>query len=326
MEREIKVSVLCNVYNHGKYIRDALEGFVMQKTDFLYEVLVHDDASTDNSAEIIREYEEKYPDIIKPIYQTENQYSKRISIYRTQHLPRAKGRYIAVCEGDDFWTDPCKLQKQYDFMEDNPDYSLCACGTRWLNIRTGMEENKCHTADDRDVTAEELILGEKGMVFHYSTFFMKKDVFFKKTDWRPLFPIGDYSLAILAALNGKVRMLSDIMTTYRYYADNSWTVRMDDDESRARISLRMIEGLEALDKATDGCYAEAISKRILRHKYTHAIMTHDYNALRSGELGVVYKSRSLMYRFSDMLRCKHPRLYTVIMKPIARMVKSASAR
>lgn len=119
------LSICCLAYNHAPYIRQCLDGFMMQKTDFAFEVLIHDDASTDGTADIIREYEAKYPDIIKPIYQTENQYSKGIKISGTYQFPRAKGKYIAMCEGDDYWTDPLKLQKQVDFLEKNEDYVLC---------------------------------------------------------------------------------------------------------------------------------------------------------------------------------------------------------
>ena len=122
---EIKVSIICSVFNHGKYIRRCLEGFVSQKTNFNYEVLIHDDASTDNSAQVIREFEEKYPEIIKPIYQTENQFSKKIPINITYQFPRVKGKYIAICEGDDYWVDEYKLQKQVDYMDAHPDCTFC---------------------------------------------------------------------------------------------------------------------------------------------------------------------------------------------------------
>ena len=122
---EIKVSVMCLVYNHGKYLRDCLEGILMQRTDFAYEILLHDDASTDNSADILREYEAKYPNVVKPIYQTENQYSRSIPISFTYQYPRAQGKYIALCEGDDYWIDPYKLQKQVDYMESHPDCTFC---------------------------------------------------------------------------------------------------------------------------------------------------------------------------------------------------------
>ena len=121
------VAIRCITYNHEPYIRDALEGFVMQKTNFPFVAIVHDDASTDGTAAIIREYAERYPDIIKPIYETENQYSKRDgSLTRIMNAAcdATGAKYIAMCEGDDYWIDPLKLQKQVDFLESHPDYGM----------------------------------------------------------------------------------------------------------------------------------------------------------------------------------------------------------
>lgn len=124
MNDEILVSIQCLVYNHEPYLRQCLDGFVMQKTNFRFEAIVHDDVSTDGSAAIIREYAEKYPDIIKPIYETENQYSKRDgSLFKIMNAA-CRGKYIAMCEGDDYWIDPLKLQKQVDFLEVRPDYGM----------------------------------------------------------------------------------------------------------------------------------------------------------------------------------------------------------
>ena len=121
---QILVSILCCTYNHEAYIRQCLEGFIMQKTDFRFEAVVHDDASTDNTAAILREYAEKYPDIINPIYETENQYTKKDdSLVRIMNAA-CKGKYIAFCEGDDYWTDPYKLQKQVDIFENNNKIGL----------------------------------------------------------------------------------------------------------------------------------------------------------------------------------------------------------
>jgi glycosyltransferase involved in cell wall biosynthesis len=122
------VAINCLVYNHEPYLRDCLEGFVMQQTNFPFVAIVHDDASTDASAAIIHEYEEKYPHIFKPIYETENQYSKRdgsIDRIMNEAIEATGAKYVAMCEGDDYWTDPLKLQKQVDFMEANPEYGLC---------------------------------------------------------------------------------------------------------------------------------------------------------------------------------------------------------
>lgn len=126
LESPVIVSVQCMAYNHEPYIRECLEGFVMQKTNFRFEAIVHDDASTDGTADIIREYAEKYPDIIKPIFETENQYSKHDGSIERIMNEACIGKYIALCEGDDYWTDRYKLQKQVDFMEGHPDCSVCA--------------------------------------------------------------------------------------------------------------------------------------------------------------------------------------------------------
>ena len=156
------VAINCLVYNHEPYLRDCFEGFVMQQTNFPFVAIVHDDASTDNSAAIIREYEEKYPDIIKPIYETENQYSKRdgsLERIMNEALEATTARYVAICEGDDYWTDPLKLQKQVDYMEANPDCTCYAHNSLMLNTKTheiGLFNDKLLCM--HDYTLEQFIM------------------------------------------------------------------------------------------------------------------------------------------------------------------------
>ena len=119
------VTIRCLVYNHEQYLRKCLDGFIMQKTNFPFEAVVHDDASTDGSAAIIKEYAERYPSIIKPIFEIENQYSKHDGSLRRIMNEHTRGKYVAMCEGDDYWIDPLKLQKQVDFLENHPDYGMC---------------------------------------------------------------------------------------------------------------------------------------------------------------------------------------------------------
>ena len=203
---EIMVTVLCAAYNHEKYIRDALEGFVMQKTSFAFEVLVHDDASTDSTAEIIREYEQKYPEIIKPIYQTENQYSKGVNRLFTFMLPRARGKYIAVCEGDDYWTSPDKLQKQVDYIESHPECALVS----HLAMMSYVDRNYVTKYTDRDfstperciVSAEEIIA--KHTIFPTASMLFRRDYYERNRELLSSVRLFDYVGKIMLATEGTV--------------------------------------------------------------------------------------------------------------------------
>jgi glycosyltransferase involved in cell wall biosynthesis len=155
------VSICCITYNHEKFIEDSLEGFLIQETDFPFEILIHDDASTDKTASIIREYEKKYPDVIKAIYQKENQYSKGIKPSVKFNYPRAKGKYIALCEGDDYWIDPLKLQKQVAFLEANPEYVMCYHNAKIIDENGDLiSQSKLPNELKRDFSKKELIQGK----------------------------------------------------------------------------------------------------------------------------------------------------------------------
>lgn len=127
------VSIFCLTFNHVHFIRDAIEGFLIQRTTFSVEILVHDDASTDGTLEIVQEYEKRYPKLIFPIYQKENQYSKGIDPFTKFLIPRARGKYISVCEGDDWWIDPLKLQKQVNVFDAYPDTIICGARAKTWN-------------------------------------------------------------------------------------------------------------------------------------------------------------------------------------------------
>lgn len=170
---EITVSVCCLSYNHEDYIRQCLDGIVMQQTSFRFEVLVHDDASTDKSQQIILEYSQKYPDIIKPILQKENQYKKGEGILGKFLFPKCSGKYIAFCECDDYWTDNNKLQRQVDFLETNPIYVATADNGLVIN----SIQNKQHlfnTAPSHDVSMQEIITLRR---FPTAGVLCKKDAF-----------------------------------------------------------------------------------------------------------------------------------------------------
>lgn len=232
MSEEIMVSVICTVYNHEKYLRKCLDGFVMQKTNFKFEVLIHDDASTDSSADIIREYEKKYPDIIKPIYQTENQYSKGVKVSQTFLYPLMSGKYIAFCEGDDYWCDENKLQKQFDIMESHPNCSICVHDVYDITESGDLIGTK-HPVQIINKTLFDMddylvyILNGAFHPFQTSSYFLKRNVLesdlYKNLD---LSPVGDVRMVFTSLALGNLYYMDKGMSCYRTNSIGSWSNRV----------------------------------------------------------------------------------------------------
>lgn len=221
-DNNIMVSICCITYNQEKFIRQALDGFLMQKTNFKYEIIIHDDASTDNTANIIREYEKKYPDIIKPIYQTENQYSKgkkpTLITYKA-----AQGKYIALCEGDDYWIDENKLQLQVDYMEKNKECSFCFHDALILNIKNNKKEkwkwyNKKYLKKDGNYNAGELDL--LGFIPTASYMYRKKYIE-NMPEWFKKCIVGDRPLKLIVSSYGYAHYINRAMSVYRIGIGNS---------------------------------------------------------------------------------------------------------
>ena len=310
----VAVSVVCLTYNQEEYIRDALNGFVSQKTDFPFEVIVHDDASTDGTAAIIREFEERYPEIIKPVYEEENQYSKHRGIYYFIIRPLIRGKYVAFCEGDDYWTDDRKLQKQYDYLEAHPEYTMCACASTWVDMKTGKSFPSFFSRNDTDVSMEDVIVERKGRPFQYASFFIRTEIWNRWPRWRHSYPVGDTPVAILAAQYGKIRYIAQEMCVYRWRSASSWTAKMDDESHRVKEFEQMIGAIERFNDATDRQYDDIVRARVLSLRYKIALSQRDFRAIRSGELRQLYRERTVLQRLADFCRCKLPAVYQLVKK------------
>jgi len=238
---DILVSISCTSYNHEKYIKQCFDGFLMQKTNFNFEILVHDDASTDNTAAIIKEYENKYPDLFKCIYQTENQYSQGIrGIMSRFNFPRAQGKYIALCEGDDYWTDPLKLQKQVDFLEKNRDYGLVHAQ---MNKLFDATNNITPINKDRSKTSFVELLKENPIVT--LTTVMRKDLLLRYIEevqpQTKNWIAGDTPMWLWFSLHSKIYFLDEIMATYRVRLGSMSNVIGSEkylDYIKSRLSIR----------------------------------------------------------------------------------------
>jgi glycosyltransferase involved in cell wall biosynthesis len=211
------VSISCIAYNHKEYIHQAIDGFLKQKTTFPVEVLIHDDASTDGTTNIIREYEKKFPKLILPIYQTENQYMRGVKPALAFNFPRARGKYIALCEGDDYWTDPLKLQKQIEFLEANPDHVLCFHKIKTL-IKdqlledNGIEERYKRAIEKNGLTTLDLL--EQGNFIHTCSVVFRNKI--PKIPFEYNFSsVGDYFFFIILSELGLMHRIDEHMGVYR---------------------------------------------------------------------------------------------------------------
>ena len=302
----IVVSIVCNTYNHEEYIRDALDGFVMQKADFAFEILVHDDASTDNTAQIIREYEAKYPELIKPIYQTVNQYSQGIGISRTYQYPRAKGKYIAICEGDDYWTDPDKLQKQVEALEAHPEVDICAHSVSMVMANTGKSIRViAPAAADTIIPVEQVIMGGGGFVATNSLMFrteLNKNIpqFRQKLDL-------DYLLQIHGSLRGGMLYLKDNMAYYRYMVSGSWTQRVASvKEKHIHFQQKLVDMLRQLDEDTEYAYKNIINYTCLRREFAVLELCENYSAMRREPYLKVYCQLSVKRKVTIFVKERFP--------------------
>lgn len=256
---ELMVSILCATYNHEDYIRDALEGFLAQKVDFKYEVIVHDDASTDETARIVRQYEDRYPDIIRGIYQKENQYNKKRSILR-KVFNICKGKYIATCEGDDFWIDRYKLQMQIDYMEQHKECVLTAHNSIELDYKNRKIKALYPYEKDGKLSSENIIMQYGGNLPSASIVcraeFIKMEEFFYEAG------ILDYPLQLNYLTKGTIYYFDRIMSVYRHYHNGSWgKEQISDRKKRLMHSIKMIHFLSQYNWYTDKIYEKYIISR-----------------------------------------------------------------
>ena len=209
------VSIRSLVYNQEKYIAQALDGFLMQQTNFPFEIVVHDDASTDKTANIIRDYEAKYPQIIKPIYETENQYSKHDGSLSRAINSGCRGKYIALCEGDDYWTDAFKLQKQLDFLKEHPDYSMCFHRAK-IKYEKGYGDCalKCDDIENREYKPDEFLTK---WIAPTASIMSKRECLFYEIKNLTHVLNGDVFFILKCSALGKIYGMSDYMSVYRVH-------------------------------------------------------------------------------------------------------------
>ena len=284
-----KVSVVCTVFRHEAYLRQCLDGFVMQKTTFPIEVIVHDDCSPDNSATIMHEYEEKHSGIFRCIYQKENQLSKgKVPLWDIV-FPMTKGEYVAICEGDDYWIDPYKLQKQDDFMDQHPDNVACFQNARvqyddYVSLFNALDEN--HYPSTEDIIKRHWFIATPTLFF--------RNVLREYPEWRGEVLNGDYLLELLLAREGKFYYMDDAMSVYRQDGQGMSSVLKRD---KVDMEDRLISLLNKTKPLFDEKYASAFDESI-----------KNYQGIRANDVKEAY------YEQHPVARAFRPKTYKRMIK------------
>lgn len=237
MSKKPLVSVLCLTYNQRKYVQECFDSILMQKTNFQFELLINDDASDDGTLEVINEYSKKYPGKVRTVLHKENQFSQGKRNFLIRYLlPISKGKYIAICEGDDYWTDPYKLQKQVDFMERHPDYALCFHKVRVLYEKGEKADHIYPDVEDKKWYTHKQLFD--------INYIQTNSVMYRKQEYNGL-PVnsvpGDWFLHLYHANFGKIKLIDEVMSVYRKHSEGMWW-----DYDRDRESIWRKHGISHL--------------------------------------------------------------------------------
>lgn len=305
------VSINCITYNHEHYITDALEGFFMQKTDFDFEIIIGEDCSTDNTNKIIEKYMKKYPHKIHLITSEKNvgwrKNAKKV-------LDHSKGKYIALCEGDDYWTDPYKLQKQVDYMESHPECSFCFHAAKVVNVDKKLTKINLRPYKESGIAiTEEIIRGGGEFCPTPSLFFVKKFV-----DNPPFFynsaHVGDYPLQMWLASQGSVYYIDEFMAAYRTGVEGSWTNLIHSGpnitEKAINVKRADIQLLEEFNQFTNEKYAHVIEETKLKKEFQILLLQNSIEELKNEKFKNQYKELSHLEKIKLYARVYFPNMYS----------------
>ena len=320
-KRDVVISIFCTTYNHHNYIRQCLDSMVNQETEYPFEIIVRDDASTDGTSEIAREYAEKYPDIVIPLIQEENLFSQgRILESYEQMFNMSRGKYVAICEGDDFWTDMGKLQLQVGFLEAHPDCSLCCTASYYANEDGTIRQDRVFRrfTEDRELTMEDLIRGWSAAT--NTVVYRKSCMKDMHIPFRQECVNEDYARMVYLALQGKVWYLDRITGAYRVGAAGSFSQQAaKNPELYKKRTLEFAAMLDRMDAYTGGKYTETIRRYRDQRLFDMYANIGDKENMR--KYIRAYDDHSLLWRGLERLRTFAPGPFNAVKDAVRRIRK-----
>lgn len=275
----IKVSVIVHTYNHEKFIRQTLDSILCQEVNFQFEVIIGDDASPDSTPQIIQEYQSKFPEIIKPLLHSKNLggYGKNNTLAT---LAVCEGQYIAAMDGDDYWTNPLKLQKQVDFLDNNSDFVACFHNAL-IHFEDGSApDTYVNDENQRVITTIEDLVGEDEVWYMATSSVMFRNGIMKEyPKWFHESKSGDIPRYILLGKHGKFYYINELMSVYR---KNNGGMSFTDGKQDADFLLNRIGMYQGIDGELDYKFHKTISKNIARYYLMLAnSVQHGDNFIRS---------------------------------------------
>ena len=312
----VMVSICVVTYQHAKYIRQALDSFLAQKCDFDFEILIHDDASTDGAADIIAEYEQRYPDKIRAILQKENQYSQGITnISGAFNFPRARGKYIALCDGDDYWCDENKLAIQVAYMEKHLDCMLCVHSAKVVNDNGDfIDRNLMRPYQKNTVLSPKQVLDKKG-AFAFGSMLLRKEVVEDLPRYYVDCPVGDRPLELMAIERGNVYYIDRPMSAYRFNGAGSWTSSMKsgDYQRKQEVYARQMSKMyKEFDQKTNCRFHREAVLAAHRLFFLTRVNLRDFTSIYQPKHRRFYRELPRRERFFIAFEYRLPTLYRLM--------------
>lgn len=311
-----EITVIIMTYNQKDYIKQAIDSVLSQKIDINFDILIHDDCSSDGTYEILCDYQKRFPNKIKIVRQESRKFlidGFNMMIFKYV-VPHIDSKFVAYCDGDDYWCDEFKLQKQYKFLKENDDYSMCFHNAYQLK-RDGDMSSKWFIQEEGDVAMSNLVNDEPGIRVATSSIFLKSSTFKNFSNWRKQFPVEDVPMYMTAALDGKIHRLKDVMCVYRQFASGSWTSQNKANSQRVIDHLEgIIRGTKLFDIETKHTYHNLVELQLSSCEFRIAFVKKDFKVLFSKEMKKNLKKMSLKERISLKLQYRTPRLYSLLCK------------
>lgn len=268
-------------YNQKDYIEKAIDSVLEQEIDVDFDILIHDDCSDDGTYEILLKKQKENLNKIRIIRQDSRKFLTdgfNMMIYKYV-VPNINSKYIAYLDGDDYWCDKEKLKKQFFFLENNQEYSMCFNNSYQLKPNGDMT-SKWFFQEEGDVDMSEIINDKPGIHIATSSIFLRSEIFKDFSDWRKAFPVEDVPMYMTAALKGKIYRMSEIMSVYRQFANGSWSSQNKENKDRIVKHLNeLINSTKMFDVATNGAYHELANKQIESCEFRIAYNNKDYKTL-----------------------------------------------